>query len=194
MRKATVNRKTKETEINLYLALEGSGDVEVSTEIGFFDHMLSLLAYHAGCDLKLEARGDLQVDQHHTVEDVGLCLGKALKDALGDKAGIQRYGWAITPMDEALSMIAMDISGRPHLSYDVELPVRLISDFDPTCVREFLLAIAREGAITLHVKSLDGTNPHHVLEAVFKGLGRALRQAVRLDSDRLDIPSSKGTL
>jgi len=189
-----LERKTRETEIRLELSLDGTGEVEVSTGIGFFDHMLTLLAHHASFDLKLEARGDLEVDQHHTVEDVGLCLGKALGEALGDKRGIQRYGWAVLPMDEALCLIALDLSGRPHLSYDVELPVQLIADFDPTCVREFLQAVTNEGGITLHVRSLGGENPHHVLEAVFKGLGRALRAAVSLNPATRDIPSTKGTL
>jgi imidazoleglycerol-phosphate dehydratase len=194
MRKTVLERKTRETEIRLELSLDGTGEVEVSTGIGFFDHMLTLLAHHASFDLKLEARGDLEVDQHHTVEDVGLCLGKALGEALGDKRGIQRYGWAVLPMDEALCLIALDLSGRPHLSYDVELPVQLIADFDPTCVREFLQAVTNEGGITLHVRSLGGENPHHVLEAVFKGLGRALRAAVSLNPATRDIPSTKGTL
>lgn len=194
MRKAKVDRKTKETEIQLELCLEGTGEVEVSSAIGFFDHMLSLLALHASFDLKLAARGDLEVDQHHTVEDIGLCLGKAIKEALGDKKGIQRYGWAILPMDEALCLIALDLSGRPYLSYDVEMPTKLISDFDPACVKEFLLALTNEGGITLHVRSLAGENPHHVLEAVFKGLGQSLRTAVKQDTANRGIPSTKGTL
>ena len=149
MRKAALDRKTRETEIRLELVLDGSGEVDISTGIGFFDHMLSLLAHHASFDLKLGAQGDLHVDQHHTVEDVGLCLGKAIKEALGDKKGIQRYGWSILPMDEALCMIALDLSGRPYLFYDVQLPTQLISDFDPTCVKEFLLAVTNEGGIKI---------------------------------------------
>lgn len=176
------------------LSLDGAGDIEVSTGIGFFDHMLELLAHHASFDVDLEARGDLEVDQHHTVEDVGLCWGKAINRSLGDKKGIQRYGWALLPMDESLCMVSLDLSGRPYLAYEVELPVRLISDFDPTCVKEFLQALANEGGITLHVKSLCGENPHHILEAVFKGLGRALRMAVSLDPNAGEVPSTKGTL
>lgn len=176
------------------LSIEGTGEVEISTAIGFFDHMLSLLAHHAGFDFKLEARGDLQVDQHHTVEDVGLCLGKAIKDTLGEKKGIQRYGWAILPMDEALCLVALDLGGRPHLSYNVELPAQLITDFDPTCVKEFLLAVTNEAGMALHIRYLSGENPHHILEAAFKGLGRALRMAVSLDPVNRDIPSTKGTL
>jgi imidazoleglycerol-phosphate dehydratase len=194
MRKARVQRKTAETDILLELDLDGEGDIEVSTGIGFFDHMLVLLSGHAGFDLKLQARGDLEVDQHHTVEDVGLCMGKGLKEALGDKRGIRRYGWALLPMDEALCLAALDLSGRPYLSYDVELPVQLISDFDPTCVKEFLQALVNECGLTLHLRGMSGENPHHVLEAVFKGLGRSLRTAVAYDRTERGVPSTKGTL
>jgi imidazoleglycerol-phosphate dehydratase len=194
MRTSNISRKTKETEIQLDLYLDGGGDVRVSTGIGFFDHMLTLFAYHASFDMTIEASGDLDVDQHHTVEDIGICLGQALSDALGDKKGIKRYGWSLLPMDEALSLIALDLSGRPYLSYQVELPVQLISDFDPTCIKEFLQAVSNQAGITLHVRRLDGDNPHHILEAVFKGLGRALRMAVSLDESVGEIPSTKGTL
>jgi imidazoleglycerol-phosphate dehydratase len=194
MRTSNISRKTKETEIQLDLYLDGGGDVRVSTGIGFFDHMLTLFAYHASFDMTIEASGDLDVDQHHTVEDIGICLGQALSDALGDKEGIKRYGWSLLPMDEALSLIALDLSGRPYLSYQVELPVQLISDFDPTCIKEFLQAVSNQAGITLHVRRLDGDNPHHILEAVFKGLGRALRMAVSLDESVGEIPSTKGTL
>ena len=194
MRTSNIKRKTTETDIQLDLYLDGGGDVSVSTGIGFFDHMLTLFAYHARFDMNVVASGDLDVDQHHTVEDIGLCLGQALSEALGDKKGINRYGWSLLPMDEALSLIALDISGRPYLSYQVELPVQLISDFDPTCVKEFLQAVSNQAGITLHVRKLDGENPHHILEAVFKGLGRALRMAVSLDEQVDEIPSTKGTL
>ena len=189
-----MERKTKETNVKLELEIDGSRQVSVSTGIGFFDHMLALFAYHASFNLSLEARGDLEVDQHHTVEDVGLCLGKALEDALGDKDRIRRYGSSLLPMDEALCMIALDLSGRPYLSYDVQLPVQLISDFDPVCVKEFLQAMTNQAGITLHVRSLGGENPHHVLEAVFKGIGRALGQAVEIDPKGREVPSSKGIL
>lgn len=194
MRNSRVERKTTETDISLEIDLDGSGEAEIKTGIGFFDHMMTLLSSHAGFDLKLRASGDLEVDQHHTVEDVGLCLGKGLREALGEKKGITRYGWALLPMDEALCLVALDLSGRPHLSYRVDLPVQLISDFDPTCMREFLQALVNGGGLTLHVKSMSGENPHHVLEAVFKGLGRALRAAVSRDPGGLDVPSTKGTL
>ncbi|MDI6872968.1 imidazoleglycerol-phosphate dehydratase HisB [Candidatus Solincola sp.] len=192
-RSSKVERKTGETEVSVNLRLDGEGEVTVSTGIGFFDHMLTLFAYHACFDLALQARGDLEVDQHHTVEDVGLCLGAAIREALGDKEGIRRYGWALLPMDEALCLTALDISGRPHLSYGVELPVKLVSDFDPTCVREFLQALVNQGGFTLHVRGMAGENPHHILEAVFKGLGRALRDAVARDTNGR-VPSTKGVL
>ncbi|MDY6794264.1 MAG: imidazoleglycerol-phosphate dehydratase HisB [Actinomycetota bacterium] len=194
MRKTSVERKTKETDINLALNLDGTGTVEVDTGVGFFDHMLTLMAYHASFDMRLEAHGDLDVDQHHTVEDVGLCLGQAIRNAVGDKQGIQRYGWSLLPMDEALCRVSLDMSGRPHLGYDVNLPVKLISDYDPTCTREFLQAMVNEGGITLHIKSLSGENPHHILEAVFKGLGRALHMSISIEPTSRDIPSTKGTL
>lgn len=194
MRKSELRRKTTETEVMLEIDLDGKGEVEVSTGIAFFDHMLTLLSHHASFDLKLEARGDLEVDQHHTVEDVGLCIGRAVVQAMGDKKGITRYGWALLPMDEALCLVSLDLSGRPHLTYEVDLPVRLISDFDPTCVREFLQALANEGGLTLHVRKLSGENPHHILEAVFKGLGRSFRAAVRLAGSSRDVPSTKGIL
>ncbi len=174
--------------------LDGEGNIEVTTGIGFFDHMLELLAYHAGFDFELGASGDLAVDQHHTVEDIGLCMGRALAEALGDKKGVQRYGWAVLPMDEALCLVALDLSGRPYLSYEIELPQRLISDFDPSCVKEFLQALTNEGGITLHVRGLNGENPHHILESVFKGVGRALRAAVDLNPASPQVPSTKGSL
>lgn len=193
-RRSALERKTRETEVRISLDLDGKGEVEVSTGIGFFDHMLALLAYHAGFDLSLQARGDLEVDQHHTVEDVGLCLGTAIREALGDKEGLRRYGWSLLPMDEALCLVALDLSGRPHLTYRVSLPVELISDFDPTCMKEFLQALVNQGGFTLHVRGLEGENPHHILEAVFKGLGRAFREAVRREEHGDGVPSTKGVL
>ncbi len=193
-RRTSLERKTSETDVRVTLDLDGKGEVRVLTGIGFFDHMLSLMAYHAGFDLILEAKGDLEVDQHHTVEDVGLCMGMVIKEALGDKAGLRRYGWSLLPMDEALCLVALDLSGRPHLSYQVDLPYEPVSDFDPSCVKEFLQAMVNQGGITLHVRSLSGENPHHILEAVFKGVGRALREAVRRDEGEGSVPSTKGIL
>lgn len=193
-RRKTVERKTRETDISLTLDLDGRGEIQVATGIGFFDHMLTLLAFHAGFDLSLRAEGDLEVDQHHTVEDVGLCLGAAIREALGEKRGVRRYGWCVLPMDEALCMVALDLSGRPHLSYQVTLPSELVSDFDPTSVREFLQALVNQAGITLHVRLIDGVNPHHILEAVFKGVGRALGEAVSPGEAAAEVPSTKGEL
>jgi imidazoleglycerol-phosphate dehydratase len=191
-RSVRAERKTAETTVVLELNLDGNGQVEVSTGIGFFDHMLTLLAFHAGFDLRLEARGDLEVDQHHTVEDVGLVLGAAMSSALGKRIGIRRYGWALLPMDEALSMVALDLSGRPYLSLDAPELENPLSGYDTDTVREFLRALVNEGKFSLHIKVLEGENPHHVLESVFKGIGRALRDAVRPEG--MGIPSSKGAL
>ncbi|MHB8781358.1 MAG: imidazoleglycerol-phosphate dehydratase HisB [Candidatus Geothermincolia bacterium] len=193
-RTASVDRKTKETSISLKLDLDGSGAASVKTGISFLDHMLTLLARHALIDLELEASGDLEVDQHHTVEDIGITLGQALKQALGDKAGINRYGFALLPMDEALCMVAMDLSGRSFCAYRVDLELQLLTDFDPSTTEEFLRALANEAALTLHVNALEGSNGHHILESIFKGLGRALRMAVEKDPRSADIPSTKGTL
>ncbi len=194
MRSARLERSTSETAITLELMLDGAGSSDISTGIGFLDHMLTLLARHALIDLELTASGDLEVDQHHTVEDIGLTLGQALKQALGDKAGINRYGWCMLPMDEALCLVALDLSGRPHLSYRVDIPGQLISDYDPSTLEEFLKALVNEGGITLHLQVLAGDNPHHVIESIFKGLGRALRTALEPDPRSSAIPSTKGTL
>lgn len=193
-RGARVERKTSETSIWLELILDGQGRSEVSTGIPFLDHMLVLMARHGMLDVRLKAVGDLEVDQHHTVEDVGITLGKALREALGDKAGINRYGWCLLPMDESLCLAALDLSGRPHLAYRVEIPGQLMSDFDPSTLEEFLKAFVNEGGITLHLQVLAGENPHHVIESIFKALGRALRMAVEPDPRSRDIPSTKGTL
>jgi imidazoleglycerol-phosphate dehydratase len=194
MRKAEVARKTRETEVSVELNLDGEGEVEISTGIPFFDHMLTLLGYHACFDLRLKAAGDLDVDQHHTVEDVGLCLGQALRKALGEKKGIKRFGWSLAPMDESLSQVSLDCSGRPLLSYRVELPVEMIGGFDPLCTREFLQSLVNAAGLTLHVRKLEGDNPHHILESLFKGVGLALRDALALDNRRKGSPSSKGSL
>lgn len=194
-RTARVERKTKETDIKIELNLDGQGDVEVDTGIPFFDHMLSMIGKHGLIDLKVKAKGDLEVDGHHTVEDVGICLGQALKDALGDKRGIKRYGSAIMPMDESLALVAMDISGRPYLAYEVELPVEIIGTYDTTLTVEFLQAFVTSAGMTLHVKMLSGRNAHHMVEAVFKGLAMALQAAVEINPRIAEvIPSTKGMI
>jgi imidazoleglycerol-phosphate dehydratase len=189
-----VSRKTKETDIALSLDLDGTGQAEIDTGVPFFDHMLDLLARHGLFDLKLKARGDLEIDAHHTVEDVGISLGMALKEALGDKAGINRYGDCLTPMDEALTATAVDISGRPALVYDVDLPVELIGAYDTSLTTEFLQALVNSAGLTLHIKLMRGGNSHHVVEAVFKGLARALGQAVAVNPRVEGVPSTKGKL
>jgi imidazoleglycerol-phosphate dehydratase len=192
MRKATIQRKTNETDIRLELSLDG-GPAVIATGLGFFDHMLHQIAKHAGFGLTLEAKGDLQVDSHHLVEDVGLCLGDALREALGDRRGIARFGEAHAPLDEALARVVVDLSGRPYCVFDADLPVMVLGDgFQTEMVREFLIAFATRGALNLHASVLYGTNVHHRIEATFKALARALRQAVRIESD--DIASTKGTL
>ncbi|MBE2181341.1 MAG: imidazoleglycerol-phosphate dehydratase HisB [Chthoniobacterales bacterium] len=193
-RQATVVRKTKETDIRLTLSLDGTGRSEVQTGIGFFDHMLVLFAKHGLFDLDLQAKGDLEVDAHHTVEDVGLALGQALREALGDKAGVCRYGWCLLPMDEALARIAVDCSGRPYLSYETPEGAEPIGNFPFQLLEEFLRAFSVQGGLNLHVAILDGRDSHHMAEAVFKGLARALDQATRLDPRVTGVPSTKGTL
>ena len=195
MRNASTERKTKETEICLYLELDGKGTSEIDTGCGFFDHMLQLFAAHARFDLKLTCRGDLQVDCHHTVEDTAIVLGNCFKEALGDKKGICRYGSVTLPMDEALVLVALDISGRSYLNYNVAIAAEKVGEFDTELGEEFMQAFARSAGITLHIEQLEGTNAHHILEAVFKALARALKQAVAIDPAAKDeIPSTKGTL
>ena len=186
-------RKTKETEIELSLDLDGSGTCQVETGLPFFDHMVSQLGRHGGLDLTVIAKGDLSVDAHHTVEDVGLALGDALKEALGDKDGITRYGSATVPMEDALVQVALDLSGRPFLSHDVPVPVARVGEYDPALTNEFLRALTNRAGITLHVKLLDGSDPHHIVEAEFKALARALGEACAL-SGRDGAPSTKGVL
>lgn len=193
-RLASVKRETKETQINLSLNLDGKGEVEVATGIPFLDHMLDLLAKHALFDLHLQAKGDLEVDAHHTVEDVGICLGQAFRKCLGEKEGIRRFGYSILPMDEALSIVAVDISGRAHLVYEVELPQEVIGNFDVDLVHEFFHAFVNHAAITLHIRLLAGSNAHHMVEAIFKGLAKALEQAVTLNPRFEGVPSTKGQI
>lgn len=193
-RTASIERKTAETQIKLTLNLDGSGQSTIQTGVGFFDHMLTLLARHALIDLTVEATGDTDVDGHHTVEDIGICLGKALVEALGDKRGITRYGASLLPMEEALARVVLDLSGRPHLEYRVDLSTETVGQFDTCLGREFLRALSVNGGINLHVDLLAGSDPHHCLEAIFKGTGRALRVAVGMDPRETGIPSSKGVL
>jgi imidazoleglycerol-phosphate dehydratase len=193
-RQARVERNTKETQIALQLGLDGSGAAKVETGIPFFSHMLEAFAKHGLMDLTVDARGDLEVDHHHTVEDVGICLGKSLKDALGDKRGIVRYGQAFVPMDEALVHAAVDVSGRPFLVFNVPLSRTRISNFDLDLLREFFRALAFNAEITLHVTMHYGENLHHIAEAVFKSVGRALAEATRLDPRVTGVPSTKGSL
>lgn len=193
-RTAQLHRQTRETDVSVSLNLEGQGRWLCETGVPFLDHMLSHVAVHGLVDLEVRATGDTYVDDHHTVEDVGIVLGQALAQAIGDKRGIARYGSQLMPMDEALALVALDFSGRGLLVYDVALPAAKIGAFDAELVPEFLRALAHNAGLTLHVKMLHGANGHHVVEAIFKGLGRALRQATALDPRFGDIPSTKGTL
>ncbi len=193
-RKAEVRRKTKETEILLKLDLDGSGKYSIATGVPFFDHMLSLLAHHGGIDLSLKAEGDIHVDSHHTVEDVGICLGDGIGKALGDPKGIQRYGMAMVPMDETLSSVSVDLSMRPCLVFHVKLRRARIGTFDLELVEEFFKALTNHGGMTLHINLLYGKNSHHIVESVFKGFGRALKEAVSFDERSSEIPSTKGVL
>lgn len=193
MRIATIERRTKETDIELSLNLDGKGQYSIDTSIPFLDHMLSLMCKHGIFDMKLKAKGDIDVDFHHTVEDIGIVLGKAVKQALGDMKGISRFGQATVPMDEALASVSLDISGRPYLVYKVEFPKKSkIKNFDPHLIEDFLQAFASNSSITLHVLSSYGRNTHHVIEAIFKALGRALRQAVAIDPRVKGVLSTKG--
>lgn len=195
MRTAEIERKTAETDIRLSLNLDGSGRADIASGVGFLDHMLTLLTRHSRFDLTLRCSGDTQVDDHHTVEDIGIALGTALRSALGEKRGIERYGSLLLPMDEALVACAVDLSGRCMLRCNLEPPAQKVGSFDTELGEEFFWALARSGELTLHLKQLDGTNSHHILEAAFKALGRALRQAVRIDPAlEGEIPSTKGTL
>ena len=195
MRTAEVTRKTAETDISLKLNLDGSGKSNINTGCGFLDHMLVLFASHGRFDLDISCKGDTYVDYHHTVEDIGIALGKAFYDALGDKRGIYRYGDTILPMDEALIMSAVDFSGRSYLGYDLEIPTEKVGDFDTELVREFFLGFIRNAECSLHIKMLSGNNTHHILEGAFKSVARTLRKAVQLDEEfKNEIPSTKGVL
>lgn len=192
MRSANITRDTAETQIRLSLNLDGSGRFTGSSGIGFFDHMLNLFAVHGGFDLTLDCHGDLEVDCHHTVEDIGIALGEALAQAVGDKKGIRRYGCFFCPMDETLSRVVLDLSGRAYLVYDVTIPVERIGSFETETAREFFLALASNARMNLHLATLYGVNGHHIVESLFKGLGHALAEAVEIKGERL--LSSKGVL
>jgi imidazoleglycerol-phosphate dehydratase len=191
-RQAESKRETKETAVELSLNVDGGGATSISTGIAFFDHMLEQLGKHAGFDLRIEAKGDLEVDLHHTVEDVGIVLGTALREALGDKRGVRRFANALVPLDEALVQVALDLSGRPFLVYAVDPISEWIGSFDPQLAEEFWKGFVDGARLTLHLRSLSGKNGHHVIEASFKGVARALRDAVKIEGD--DVPSTKGTL
>jgi imidazoleglycerol-phosphate dehydratase len=195
MRSATITRQTKETNITLTLVLDGRGGGERTTGVAFFDHMLDHVAKHGMFDLTINAQGDYAIDDHHTVEDVGIVLGKALAQALGDKAGIRRYGDAIVPMDETLALCAVDFSGRGLLGFQGTIPAQKVGTFDTELVPEFLRALAANAGMTLHVQVLAGQNSHHIIEGIFKALGRALREAVEIDPRRQgEVPSTKGMI
>lgn len=189
-----ISRKTRETQISISLNLDGSGAGSIATGVGFFDHMLDHLARHAMLDLKVQATGDLHIDDHHTVEDVSLVLGTALQQALGDKCGIHRYGWASVPMEDTLANVALDLSGRPAFVFNVHFPTPKIGEFDVELVHEALRSMANSAGMNLHVNVPYGTNSHHIAEAIFKALAKSLRQAVALDPRSHDIPSTKGVL
>ena len=195
MRQATIKRSTKETQIQLSLNLDGTGKAEIDTGVGFLNHLLELLAFHSGFDLTVSCKGDTWVDDHHSVEDIGIALGQALSEALGDKKGITRYGNFLLPMDEALVLCAIDLSGRDTLGYQVTLPAQKVGTFDTELVKEFMLGFVRNAKACLHFQMMAGENTHHIIEAMFKGLGRALKQAVAIDPARAgETPSSKGIL
>jgi imidazoleglycerol-phosphate dehydratase len=193
-RAASVERSTKETQIRLELTLDGSGRADVSTGVGFFDHMLDLLARHGRLDLSVSANGDLETGAHHTTEDVGIVLGQALDRALGDRRGIVRYGDATVPMDEALGACAIDVSGRPFCSFEADLPATTIAGFETELTEEFFRAVANNAKLTIHLRALDGTNAHHKIEACFKAFARALREAITVDPTETGVPSTKGLL
>lgn len=195
MRKSEIKRTTKETDIFLSLELDGSGKSDVDTGVGFLDHMLTLFASHGMFDLAVSCKGDLEVDAHHTAEDVGICLGTAFLQALGDKKGIRRYGDIILPMDEALVLCAADISGRSYLGFDLPVPAKRVGTFDTELVEEFFAAFVRSAKLTLHIKKISGRNTHHIIEGCFKAFGRVMSRAAELDPLRKDtLPSTKGVL
>jgi len=193
-RNASIDRTTRETSIKLSLDLDGTGKAELNSSIPFLDHMLEQIARHGLIDLMVNAKGDREIDDHHTVEDIGICLGEALRDAIGDKSGIVRYGHAYVPLDEALSRVVLDFSGRPGLEYHIDFPKETVGGFDIDLFKEFFQAVSNHGRISLHIDTLRGNNNHHIIETVFKAFGRALRMAVESDPRQVGIPSTKGAL
>lgn len=194
MRKATISRTTNETDIQLELTIDGEGKAELETGVPFLTHMLDLFTKHGQFDLKVQANGDIEIDDHHTTEDIGICLGQALREALGDKKGIKRYGHAFVPMDEALAQVVIDLSNRPHFEFRGEFPSQKVGTFDVELVHEFLWKFALEARMNLHVIVHYGRNTHHMIEAVFKALGRALDEATMIDPRVKGVPSTKGML
>ncbi len=194
MRNATIERNTAETRVALTLELDGTGVADINSGIGFLDHMLTLFAKHSGCDLTVRATGDVQVDDHHLTEDIGIVLGQALKQALGEKLGIRRYGDMLLPMDEALMLVAVDCSGRPYFVWEVTLSQPKVGTWDSELAEDFFRALAVHGGLTLHLRLLSGTNTHHIVEAAFKACARALRTAIGIDARESGVPSTKGTL
>ncbi len=194
MRESEIHRKTKETDIKMKLSIDGSGQYSIDTGIGFFDHMLGGFAKHGFFDLDLKVKGDLEVDGHHTVEDTGIVLGQALKEATGDKAGMVRYGQFILPMDDALVLCAVDFCGRPYLGFDMQLPTQKCGDFENELVREFFYAVSYSAMINLHIRQLAGENSHHIIEAAFKAFGKAVDQATAMDPRISGVLSTKGSL
>ena len=195
MRKVTIKRKTNETDISLTLNVDGKGESYIDSGCGFLDHMLTLFSNHGHFDLELKCIGDTYVDDHHTVEDIGIALGLAFQEAIGDKKGINRYGSMILPMDEALTLVSIDVSGRTYLNYGLNIPSKKVGTFDTELVEEFFYGFVRNFPISLHIKQLDGSNSHHIIEVSFKSFGRALKEALRIDEEYKDeIPSTKGSL
>jgi imidazoleglycerol-phosphate dehydratase len=193
-RKAKISRKTSETDIKVELNLDGAGKSKVNTGIGFLDHMLTLWARHGMFDLDLSAKGDYHVDYHHTAEDIGICLGSVINEAMGNKKGIMRYGYSIIPMDDALTLVSLDISGRPYLNYEIKTNPKKIGDFPVNLIEEMFRALILKSGITMHIKLLSGKEPHHIFEAIFKGFSKALCMAVSRNPRNKDIPSTKGIL
>lgn len=193
MRRSEISRRTKETDITVEMDIDGNGVCDIDIGVPFFEHVLSAMVKFGNLNLKVKGRGDLHVDAHHTVEDVGICLGEALVKALGDKSGITRFAHAIVPMDDALALVAVDLSGRGYLAFDVPMPSPRVGDFDTELVAEFMRALAINGRFNLHIRLLAGQNTHHIIEGIFKGLGRALCEACRVDSEK-GIPSTKGVI